>query len=217
MLSMSLFLLQVKIYTGTSSRSFSKSPLVRFFNDTKSSSKLKTSGSNPTSAVNPRSVLATLYDMQSSYCDEMLGDSQLMKEVSHADLVVGEFMYLCSALVADQFSLPHVLLSSATLNLPMAFAVNLPPPPSYSPQFSVSLLNTQWSFLDRATNLLHWMFAYFSYFHDLCASFGDVKVKHNIKPEKSIQETLSKVDMLIGQVPFGFGLEDPRSVYPSKY
>ena len=212
-----LFLVQVKIYMGTSSRSFSESPLTRYFNDTKSSSKLKTMGSKVVSAMNPRSVLATLYDLQSSYCDEMLGDSELMEEVSHADLVVGEFFYLCSPLVADQFSLPHVLLSVATLNLPMAFAVNLPSSPSYSPQFSSSLPNTQWSFLDRATNLLHWMVAYFSYFHELCASFGDVKVKHNIKPEKSIQETLSKVDLVIGQVPFGFGLEHPRSVHPSKY
>ena len=211
------FLLQVKIYMGLSSRSFCESPLTHFFNDTKSSSKLKTTGSKHVSSTNPRTMLATLYDMQSSYCDEMLADSQLMEEVSHVDLVVGEFIYLCSALVADQFSLPHVLLSPGPMSLPMEFAVNLPSSPSYSRQFGNSVPNTQWSLFDRATNLLYWAFAYFSYSHDLCASFGHVKAKHNIKPKKSIQETLSKVDMVISQVPFGFGLEDPRSVYPSKY
>ncbi|XP_074623673.1 2-hydroxyacylsphingosine 1-beta-galactosyltransferase-like isoform X1 [Acropora palmata] len=209
---------EVKIYVGLSSRSFSESPLTQFFNDTKSSSKLTkhtSRGSKYEASTNPRIMLATLYDMQSSYCDEMLADSQLMEEVSHVDLVVGEFIYLCSALVADRFSLPHVLLSPGPLNLPMAFAVNLPSSPSYSSQFGNSVLNTQWSLFDRATNLLYWAFAYFSYSHDLCASFGHVKAKHNIKPEKSIQETLSKVDMVISQVPFGFGLEDPRSVYPN--
>ena len=205
---------------GLSSKSFCESPLTHFFNDTKASSELikrMTTGSKDESSTNPRSMLATLYDTQSSYCDDMLADSQVMEEVSHVDLVVGEFIYLCSALVADQYSLPHVLLSPGPLNLPMAFAVNLPSSPSYSPQFGNSILNTQWSFFDRATNLFYWAFGYFSYSHDLCASFGHVKAKHNIKPEKSIQETLSKVDMVISQVPFGFGLEDPRSVYPSKY
>ena len=214
------FLLQVKIYVGLSSRSFCESPLTQFFNDTKSSSKLTkhtSRGSKYEASTNPRIMLATLYDMQSSYCDEMLADSQLMEEVSHVDLVVGEFIYLCSALVADQFSLPHVLLSPGPMSLPMEFAVNLPSSPSYSRQFGNSVPNTQWSLFDRATNLLYWAFAYFSYSHDLCASFGHVKAKHNIKPKKSIQETLSKVDMVISQVPFGFGLEDPRSVYPSTY
>ena len=189
---------------------------MRFFNDTKCSSEMKKVSSQPVMETNPKKALALLYTLQSRFCDEMLGDSELMNEVSRADLVVGEFIYLCSALVADQLSLPHVLISAFSLNHPMALAVGLPLSPIYVAHSSVPL-NDQSSFMDRAKYIFFWVFSYLSYRQDLCASFGDVKSTHNITPEKSIQETLGRVDMIISQVPFGFGLENPRPLPPSEY
>ncbi|KAJ7334575.1 hypothetical protein OS493_014899 [Desmophyllum pertusum] len=70
------------------------------------------------------------------YCDAILGNHENMNEVKSADLVIGDGMYLCSFLIADKFSLPHVTvlmspLSTATASLPYNFAEL----PSYIPQF----------------------------------------------------------------------------------
>ncbi|XP_068692104.1 UDP-glucuronosyltransferase 2A3-like [Montipora foliosa] len=203
---------EVKIYTGASSQNFAESsPFVRFFNDTKCSEWVKKASSKPVTETNPKKILALLYTVLSCFCDEMLGDSEVMNEVSSADLVVGEFMYLCSALVADQLSLPHVLISAPSLNHPIALAVGLPLSPTYASHSSIPLS----SFMDRAKYIFFWVVAYLSYRQDLCASFGDVKATHNITPEKSIQETLGRVDMIISQVPFGLGLENPRPLPPN--
>ena len=59
------------------------------------------------------------------------------------------------------------------------------------------------------------MLNYMSYVQDLCSLYGNIKAKHNITPDKSIDETLGRVDLIIGQM--HFGLEHARPLYPSKY
>ena len=191
---------------------------VRFFNDSKA---LAQKGAHPPPSaeerktmIGTRTELAQLYNFQAWYCDEMLSNVQLMKEVGHADLIVGELIYLCSSLIADILSLPHVTLSASSLSTPTAFAFSLPFSPSYVPQWNVHL-SDEWSIFDRVWNLLRWMSNYLAYAQDLCSVFGNVKLKHNITPEKSIQETLGRVDLIIGQM--HFGLEHPRPLYPSEY
>ena len=84
----------------------------------------------------------------------------------------------------------------------------------YVPQFNMRLPD-EWSLLDRAKNLLQWMKMYNLYSCELSSLYGKIKAKHNIMPDKSIQETLGRVDLVIAQIPFG--LEHPRPLYPSKY
>ena len=63
-------------------------------------------------------------------------------------------------------------------------------------------------------NVLQWMLFYHFYIYDLCPSFNEIKTRHSITPDKTIQETLSRVDMIIGQM--DFTLEYPRPLLPSK-
>ena len=143
----------------------------------------------------------------------MLSDVELMKETNDADLVVGDLLFLCSALVADKLSVPQVLISAPTLSTPSSFAVGVPAPLSYIPQISNDD-NRMLNIIDRARNVLQWISLYWYYLQDLCSLYGKVKAKYNITPNKSIQETLGRADLIIGQVPFG--LEHPRPVHPSK-
>lgn len=159
--------------------------------------------------------LAVLFSVQSYFCDEMLSDTALVNEVSGADVVVGEFIYMCSSLVADKWSLPLVVISAFSLTpAPLAFAFGLPLAPSYVPQFGIHL-SDEWGILERARNVLQWMFGYGLYALYLCPTYGKIKAKYNITPDKSIQESLGKVDLIIGQMEFG--LEHPRPIYPSKW
>ena len=208
------FVAQVKIFVGASQSYAANDPNVRVFRDDKTIAFFK---KPPTARdmkeISTRQLLRLLTIFQSLYCDEMLGNKELMEEIKHADLVVGELLYLCSSLVADKFSLPHVVITAATLTTPMAFAFGLPSPPSYVPQWSVRFSDEP-TFLERVNSVFHWMSMYWFYINDLCPKFDEIKTKHNITPNKNIQETLGRVDLIIGQMPFT--LEHPRPLLPSK-
>ena len=144
----------------------------------------------------------------------MLSDVELMKETNDADLVVGELLYLCSALVADKLSVPQILISAGPLSTPSSFAVGVPAPLAYIPQISNND-NRISNIIDRGRNVLQWILLHWYYMQDFCPLYGNIKAKYNITPNKSIHETLGRADLIIGQVPFG--LEHPRPVHPSKW
>ena len=209
-----LSLSQVTIFVGESQQYAESNPHVRFFNDKSFSGQMAASASADIREPSVREELFVLFTVQSFYCDDMLSDAKLMEETGHADLVVGELLYLCSALVADKLSLPHVLISAASFAASPGIALGLSAPPSYVPQFS-NFLSNEWSIMDRARNVLRWFSLYLSYSQDLCPIYDKIKAKYNITPNKSIQETLGRADMVIGQM--NFGLEYPRPLYPSEY
>ena len=207
-------LAQVKIFVGASQSYAANDPNVRVFKDDKAATLLrKPPSSSDKQTISLRQELRFLLMVQSLYCDDMLGNKELIEEVKHADLVVGELLYLCSCLVVDQLSLPHVVISAGTLSTPTAFAFGLPSPPSYVP--SVYPLTNELSFVDKVQNVFQWMSLYLFYINDLCPILNEVKTKHNITPNRNIQETLGRADLIIGQMPFM--LEHPRPLFPSKY
>ena len=197
---------------GTTAKYATNNPHVRFFNDSKTFSTITSGKQNTT--LSARQQFNILFTTQSSYCDEMLSDVELMKETNDADLVVGELLYLCSALVADKLSVPQILISAGPLSTPSSFAVGVPAPLAYIPQISNND-NRISNIIDRARNVLQWVSLYWYYLQDFCPLYGNIKAKYNITPNKSIQETLGRADLIIGQVPFG--LEHPRPVHPSKW
>ena len=209
---------QVKLFVGATQSYAANDSNVRFFKDDKFAElyreiRVSRGPSMKSADVPVIAQLKMLVKVQSTYCDEMLNDAELIREISHADAIVGELLYLCSSLVADKLSLPHVILSTSTLSSPTAVALGLPSPPSYVPQWGTSLTN-ELQFVDKMKNVLQWMSIYYSYIYDLCPSFNEVKTRHNITPDKTIQETLGRVDMIIGQM--DFTLEYPRPLLPSK-
>ena len=207
---------QVKIFVGATQSYAANDSNVRVFKDDKFAAiyrERQASGDHSKKNTDIRDELRALLKVQSVYCDEMLNDAELIREISHADVVVGELLYLCSSLVADKLSLPHVILSASTLSTPTAVAFGLPSPPSYVPQVNVPLTN-ELKFVDRIKNVLQWILLYHFYIYDLCPSFNEIKTRHNITTDKPIQETLGRVDLIVGQT--DFTLEHPRPLLPSK-
>ena len=207
----------MKIFLGATQTYAANHSNVHFFKDDNFATIISLP-SQSTLKTKPSEIdqMRILVKVQTTYCDEMLSDAELMEEIRHADLVIGEILYLCSSLVADKLSLPHVIISTSTLSNPMTITMGIPSPPSYVPQCRWSAYLTHgWNFMDRVMNVFQWMKLYLFYINDLCPMFNEIKTKHNITPNKNIQETLGRVDLIIGQMPFM--LDHPRPLFPSKY
>ena len=136
-----------------------------------------------------------------------------MNEAKSADLIIGDAMYLCSFLIADKFSLPHVTIlmssmSAATTFLPYNF-VELP---SYIPQIS-SRMTDDMNFLQRAKNTLLWLLHRTTFPLQLHQVYAGLKKKHNITPEKTLDDTFQRVDIIIVQ---SDPLDYPRPHLPSE-
>jgi len=207
---------QVKIYVGATQSYAANDSIARVYNDDKIAALFR----NPPEVVSSNIMavpdidqLRYLLMYQSCYCDDLLSNAEFMEEIRHADLVVGEILYLCSALVADKFDLPHVIISATSLSTPTGLGFGLPSPPSYVPQWGASLTK-ELTFVDRVKNVIQWLLLYVHYIYDLCPMFNELKVKHGITPSKNIYETLGRVDLVLGQM--DFVLEGhPRPLLPN--
>lgn len=160
-------------------------------------------------------VLRILTGSFRAYCDAQLSNQELVEEIKSADLIVGDATYLCSFLIADKFSLPHVTiltsaLSTATGTLPL----NLASLPSYIPQ-GYSALTDSMSFTERAKNTLLWLVYRLTSEYMFHSFYQELKEKHNITPEKSLQQTFDSVDIIIVQT--NFAIDYPRPLLPSEY
>ena len=208
-------LAQVKIFVGASQSFAANDPNVRIFNDVKFA---KFFSAPPTAsefkAMAGIAEMKFVLKLQSLYCDDMFSNAELMEETRHADLVVGELFYLCSSLVADKLSLPLVIISAVSISSPTSIALGLPSPPSYAPQWDAPL-SDEFNFVDTVQNVLKRILWDVFYHYDLCPIYNEIKAKHNITPNKTIQETLGRADLIISQM--DFMLEHPRPLLPSKY
>ena len=142
------------IIVGSSQCFALSDPNVRFFND----SKAMAVHDQESAILESRKKIATttemffLYTFQSFYCDEMLSNSELMKEVGRADLIIGELLYLCSSSVVAKF--PSRMLSY--LPLPSLHRQHSPSVCPLSPRMCPSGV----FIFDRARNLWRWMSLY---------------------------------------------------------
>ena len=121
--------------------------LVRVFNDDNFAPVLRSaSTSSPTfKSLSPRQEWQMLLMFQSVYCDDLFSNTDVMEEISHADIIVGEFIYLCSTLIADKFSLPLVSNISCHIGYSLSIRLRLT-----CPSF---LHTTVWSFSFRQANI----------------------------------------------------------------
>ena len=214
MLSLFLVLKQVDILVGDSPKAVTDNPNTRVFKlNVKSQSSFSPQALSK--MASPLEEMKMLFALLSENCDSLLNNEDLMEEIkTSADLIIGDSLDLCSSLIADKFSLPHVTIVMSTFGIPTLMAFNVHNPPSYVPQV-FSELAGDLGFLPRVKNTFSWIKNYLIFHFVICPAYDKVKVKHNITPNKSIRETLGRVDLLIGQV--DFPIEVPRPLLPSKY
>lgn len=119
------------------------------------------------------------------YCDALLKNKESMERISNADLIIGDGLYLCSSLIADRFSLPHVVIVTQTLSIPTMRVFGLPMPPAYVPQFRSSFTDRQ-TFARRLKNLYDWLLVYWVVYFRMTPPFQKLKAKYEITPQKGL-------------------------------
>ena len=149
----------------------------------------------------------------SYYCNDILGNTDLMTSIGNADLVIGDSLDMCGSLIAAQVSLPYVTVFTNSLSTPTAHAFGLPLNPAYVPQCK-SALSDNLSFVERIENLYHWIVSYLAFYSGLAPPFQELKDRYKIAPNKTLYEVFNSVDLIIAQM--GFFLDYPRPVLPSK-
>lgn len=148
---------------------------------------------------------------QTWYCDLMLSDETIVEELKTADIIIGDTLYPCSYLVADMLNRPHVGVHMIRhINMLHGVASY----PSYVPQYG-SLVPSNMRFIDRLINLkvyLQNMYVREAY---VFPGYEKIKIKHNIKPEKNIKETMATIDLVLLEK--DFTMQYPQPVPPCKY
>lgn len=206
----------MEIFVGDTETYALNSPLARPYN---TSQAFKTSLEEISKHVgksvgsNVVTEMKFLANIQAFYCDDVLGNNEVMKSVKRADLLVGDSHYMCGSLIANKFSLPHVTVSTNSLSAPTARAFSLPMCPAYVPQFK-SALGDNLNFVERIQNVYHWIAGYLAFHVGMVPPYKELKDKYQIAPNRDLYETLGRVDLIIGQV--GFFLDYPRPILPSK-
>ena len=201
---------EVQILVGDSEKAAKGKPHTQVY---KLDEKLRTDG--PHKAKNRFTAARNMFQLQNQYCDSLLNNKDMMEEVKTVDLIIGDSLYPCSSLVAAKFSLPHVTIAMSNLDTATLLACGVHNPPSYVPHALSGLAGDQFSFFQRVQNTFNWIIRAMMFHFLICPIYEEIKVKHNIAPNKSISETLGRVDLIIGQV--DFPIDVPRPLLPSKY
>jgi hypothetical protein len=144
----------------------------------------------------PFETISNLFIKQKIYCDLFLSSENMMNELNNADILIGDALYLCSSLVADQFDIPHVEVSMGSLTVPTLMVFGLSSNPAYVPQ-RFSALSKNMGFLDRIKNCGFYLMNIYVVERYCYPLYGELKAKYKIKPEKSIRETIATVDMIL--------------------
>ena len=144
-------------------------------------------------------------------CDAILSNPDVMNQIKSSDAVIGDALFLCSFLIADKFSLPHVTVLMSPLSSGSILPLNFENLPSYQPQFT-SGFTDHMNFLQRVENTVLCLIQTIAPYN-IDGVYETLKKKHNITPEKTLQETYQKVDLILVQ---SGPLDYPRPLLPSK-
>ncbi|CAH3034095.1 unnamed protein product, partial [Pocillopora meandrina] len=143
-------------------------------------------------------------------CDAILSNPDVMNQIKSSDAVIGDALFLCSFLIADKFSLPHVTVLMSPLSSGSILPLNFENLPSYQPQFT-SGFTDHMNFLQRVKNTALCLIQTIAPFN-IDGVYETLKKKHNITPEKTLQETYQKVDLILVQ---SGPLDYPRPLLPN--
>lgn len=141
------------------------------------------------------SQIFELLDLQKIYCDSFLGDKTVLNELKTAELVIGDSLYACSALVAAKFDIPHVVIVESGLGTPILELYHISTYPSYTPQM-MSGLSPDMGLVGRVKNFVFYLARFFM-IEVGARGYGVLKTKYDIKPQESIWKILSTVDLVL--------------------
>ena len=145
------------------------------------------------------------------FCESALKSTKVLEELKGFDLVVYDSMSLCGAMIAELLDIRTVETLPAPATVPFGLVHMIPMPVSYVPQLLTGFTDKM-TFVERLMNLVAYVGVKASMNLILYRRMNALKVKYNIKPERSIQEAIAGAEMVL--IGADFAVEYPQPLLP---
>ena len=152
-------------------------------------------------------------EVLTTLCESILNNTEILEELKGFDLIIHNTFAFCGALLGERFDIPRVEIMPAAPNVPTGLNHMIPEPVSYIPQLFTGFTNKM-TFVERAVNL--GVYLGMKLFMSIAFNrpMDALKVKHNIRPDKSFQETVADAELVI--ITADFALEYAQSLLPGR-
>ena len=163
---------------------------------------------------NKLQLLRKVSEAQVTMCERFLQSTELQEKLKGVDIIVYDSIAGCpAAMLGERFDIPRVEILPLPLNSAFGFIHMVPMPVSYVPQLFTGF-SDKMSFLERVLNLGAYFTGKLLVHIAYNRPMGALKVKYNIKPERSLQEAASNTDLLLSTS--DFALEYAQPLLPGK-
>ena len=141
-------------------------------------------------------------------CERALNSTEVREHLKGFDLIIYDSLASCGVLIGEDLSIPRVELLPAPPNVPFSFKHMIPMPVSYVPQLLTGFTDKM-TFLERVMNLgvYHGMKLFIQFAAE--RPLEALKVKYNIKPERSYHEAAGDVELVIITADFAIEYVQP--------
>ena len=149
----------------------------------------------------------------SGLCGGALNSTDMLDELKKYDLIIHFAVINCASLVGEFLDIPRVEIFPYPPNNIFNFYHMTPMPSSYVPQFSMKPdLTDKMTFGERVINFVAYLCGklFLSLVFD--RSMNNLKIKYNIKPERSFQEAAGDAELVL--ITADFALEYPLPLLP---
>ena len=146
-------------------------------------------------------------------CEGALNSTQLLEELKSFDLLVYDspIAAMCAPLVGELLDIPRVELCLSAPNSPFSLNHMIPMPVSYVPQMMLGFTDKM-TFLERVINFVGYLGNKLAMDLLIGSTMNGLKVKYNIKPERSWQQAVGDAELVI--ITADFALEYPQPLLP---
>ena len=156
--------------------------------------------------------MARLMDFQKVLCEGALNSTEFLKKVRGYDLLVYDSpTAMCGVLVGELLSIPRVQILLGTPNSLLSFNHMIPMPVSYVPRHYLGFADKM-TFIQRLINLASYLSEKLMFDIFFGGMMNSLKVKYNIKPERSYQEAVGDAELVL--IAGDFALEYPQPLLP---
>jgi len=158
-------------------------------------------------------VFKILVELDRVHCECLLNNTDFLNGLRGFDLLVHDTVASCYVLLAEYLDILRVEIIPTPPNTPLSAKHMIPMPVSYVPYAIPGYpLTDKMTFLQRLANL--GMYTVGTFFMTVADNTkDDLKLKYNIKPERSFLEAAGKAELVL--ITADFALEYPQPLLPS--
>ena len=159
-------------------------------------------------------MLLKMSEILTTFCEAALNSTEVLEGLKDFDLIVNDGLTFCGALVGEGLDIPRVDILTIPPNSPYSFDNMIPMPVSYVPQLFTGFTDKM-TFWERVVNLGAYLGV--KLFKDVASvnqPMDALKVKYNIRPDRSFQEAVADAELVI--ITADFALEYAQPLLPGR-